>query len=86
VATEAERAQARTALLNALPTASPRAVGDLVAALPALVTTEADRAQARTALLNALPTADPGVDNALAAALRSVSPVQSWLAWLANRG
>jgi len=57
-----------------------------VAALPALVTTEADRAEARTALFKALPTADPGAVPALVAALRSVSPVQLWLAWLANRG
>ena len=86
VTTEADRAQAVAALLNALPSAKPWAVGPLVAALPAVVTTEADRAQAVAALLNALPTADPSVVLDLIAALRSVSPVQSWLAWLANQG
>jgi NACHT domain len=85
VTTEADRAEARSALLNALPTAKLDAVRYLLAVLPALATTEADLAEARTTLLNALPTAEPWVVGDLVAGLRSVSPVQSWLAWLANR-
>jgi hypothetical protein len=84
--TETDRAAVRTALLNALPTADPGTARALVAALLTLVATEADRAEVRTALLNALPTADPRAVRDLVAALRSVSPVQSWLAWLANLG
>ena len=55
-----------------------------MAALPALDPTDAERAEARTALLDALPTADPWAVRVLVAAVRSVSPGQSWLAWLAN--
>jgi hypothetical protein len=55
-----------------------------VRALSALVTTDAERAEARTALLQIVPTTDPQAVSDLVGALRSVSPLQSWLAWLTN--
>jgi hypothetical protein len=44
---DADREQARAAILAALPTVIPSLVRDLVAALPALVVSDADREQAR---------------------------------------
>jgi pyruvoyl-dependent arginine decarboxylase (PvlArgDC) len=78
-ATEAERAEARATVLAALHAADPWRIGQLVEALTAPGATDAERAEARAALLAALPR-----DGDLVAPLRSVSPVQSWLAWLAN--
>jgi hypothetical protein len=83
--TDVEQARARRSVLAALPNADPSVVGGrLAAALTALVSTDEERAEARTAVLAALPTAEPRVVHHLVAALRSVSSVQSWLAWLAN--
>ena len=53
------RAGTGAALLQALPTADPETVSELVVALPELATTDAARAEALAALLQALPIADP---------------------------
>jgi hypothetical protein len=64
--------------------ADPGVVPAVVAALAALEPTAAEREQARAGLLVALPTAAPWEVAGLVASLRSVSPVGSWIDWLAS--
>jgi len=83
--TDAERAAARTALLDTLAKGYTDGFYDVVEALTALDPTDAERAAARTALHHTLATVeDTWRVVVLVAALRGVSPVQSWLVWLAQ--
>ena len=82
--TDAERAEARAALLKVLPTTAPQAVDRLVETLPALSPTDAERAEVRTALLKILPTFRSWTLGRLVSDLRSVFPT-SVMAVLADR-
>jgi hypothetical protein len=71
-------------VLNILTPPEPGSAYSLAATLTVLDPTDSERATARTALTNALTGNDPSTADNLVAALRSMSPFQSWLAWVAD--
>jgi hypothetical protein len=72
--TDAHRAEARAAFLNALSDASPHDAHYMVPVLSALDLTDPERANARAALLNAIATADHTQGGTLAEAMLALEP------------